>query len=58
MTSNQREWCEARDRLRKAVIELGYPSDLADLFARELGRPRGLTGSRPTSTMQSPGAWR
>ena len=42
MTDYKREWCEARDGLRKAVIELGYPSDLADLLACELGSPRGI----------------
>ncbi len=42
MTSNQREWSEARDRLRTAVSALGYPSDLADLLSRELGSPRGI----------------
>ena len=42
MTSNQREWSEARDSLRKAVTSLGYPSDLADLLSRELGSPRGI----------------
>ena len=36
------EWAEARDRLRKAVTTLGYPSDLADLLSRELGSPRGI----------------
>ena len=42
MTSNQREWSEARDSLWKAVTSLGYPSDLADLLSRELGSPRGI----------------
>ena len=39
MTDYHREWSEARDRLRKAVTTLGYPSDLADLLSRELGSP-------------------
>ena len=42
MTDYQREWSEARDRLRKAVTTLGYPSDLADLLAKEIGSPRGI----------------
>ena len=42
MTDYQREWCEARDRLRTAVAVLGYPSDPADPLARELGCPRGI----------------
>lgn len=42
MTDYHREWSEAGDRLRKAVTTLGYPSDLADLLAKELGSPRGI----------------
>ena len=37
-----KEWTEARDDLRKAVSALGYPNDLADLLARELGSPKGI----------------
>ena len=42
MPDYKSEWSEARDRLRKAVTTLGYPSDLADLLAKELGSPRGI----------------
>ena len=42
MPDYKSEWAEARDRLRKAVTTLGYPSDLADLLSRELGSPRGI----------------
>ena len=42
MPDYKSEWSEARDRLRKAVTTLGYPSDLADLLSRELGSPRGI----------------
>ena len=42
MNCYKSEWAEARDRLRKAVTTLGYPSDLADLLAKELGSPRGI----------------
>lgn len=42
MTDYQLQWTEARDNLRKAVTTLGYPSDLADLLAKELGSPRGI----------------
>ena len=37
------EWSEARDRLAHAVIALGYPADLADILARELGSPKGIS---------------
>ena len=42
MTDYQHEWSEARDRLRKAVTALGYPTDLAALLAKEIGSPRGI----------------
>ena len=42
MTDYHREWCEARDNLRKAVTFLGYRTDMADLLSRELGSPRGI----------------
>ena len=42
MPDYKSEWSEARDRLRKAVTTLGYPSDLADLLSRELGSPKGI----------------
>ncbi len=42
MTDYQQQWADARDRLREAVVSLGYPSDLADLLAKELGSPRGI----------------
>ena len=37
-----KEWSEARDDLRKAVSILGFPEDLADLLARELGSLKGI----------------
>ena len=36
------EWSAARENLRKAVTALGYPADLADLLAREIGSPKGI----------------
>ena len=42
MTDYQQQWAEARDHLRAAIGSLGYPSDLADLLARDLGSPRGI----------------
>ena len=36
------EWTEARDRLRNAVSALGYPDELADLLAKEIGSPKGI----------------
>ena len=42
MRSNQREWAMARERLEKAVTEYGYPEELADLVARQLGSPKAI----------------
>ena len=42
MTSNQRIWAQARDRLAAAVSSLGYPGEFADLLARELGSPKAI----------------
>ena len=42
MTDYQQQWADARDRLREAVVSLGYPTDLAALLAKEIGSPRGI----------------
>ena len=42
MTTNQRIWSRARDQLASAVAELGFPGELADLIARQLGSPRAI----------------
>ena len=42
MTSNQKIWARARDELAAAVASLGYPEELADLLARQLGSPRAI----------------
>ncbi len=42
MTPNQRIWAMSRDQLAKAVSSLGYPEEVADLLARQLGSPRGI----------------
>lgn len=42
MTSNQRIWSQARDQLASALSSLGYPEELADLFAKQLGSPKAI----------------
>ena len=42
MTPNQKIWSRARDRLASAVSSLGYPEELADLIARQLGSPKAM----------------
>ena len=36
MTENQRIWAQSRNELVQAVSSLGYPTELAELMAREL----------------------
>ena len=42
MTTNQRIWALSRNELAKAVVSLGYPEELADLLARQLGSPGAI----------------
>ena len=42
MTPNQRAWAEARNRLARSAAALGYPEELADLLAGELGSPKAI----------------
>ena len=42
MTPNQQLWSAARKRLARSAAELGYPEELADLLARELGSPKAI----------------
>ena len=42
MTGNQRLWAQARDRLVRAVVSLGFTAELADLMARQLGSPKAI----------------
>ncbi len=36
------EWEQARDELRRAVSVAGYPKELGDLLAGQLGSPRAI----------------
>ena len=42
MTPNQRIWAMSRNQLAAAVSSLGYPEELADLLAKQLGSPKGI----------------
>ena len=42
MTANQRIWAQARNQLAAAVSALGYPEELADLIAGQLGSPKAI----------------
>lgn len=38
----RREWAMARDELARAVEELGFPAELGECLARELGSPKAM----------------
>ena len=42
MTEQQALFCEARDRLVRAVTACGFPAELGELCARQIGSPRGI----------------
>ena len=42
MTPNQYLWAQARDRLAAAVTGIGFPTELAELMARQLGSPKAI----------------
>lgn len=42
MTPNQRMWAFSRNQLAKAAASLGYPEELADLLAKQLGSPKAI----------------
>ena len=42
MTPDQREWSRTRDELIDAVTFLGFPKELGDAMARNLGCPKAM----------------
>ena len=42
MTEQQALFCEARDRLVRAVESCGFPSELGELCARQISSPKGI----------------
>ena len=42
MTPNQYLWAQAKDRLVAAVTGIGFSAELAELMARQLGRPKAI----------------
>lgn len=39
---NRDLWSNTRDRLISALTSLGYPAELGDMIAREIGSPKGI----------------
>ena len=42
MTDNQREWVRTKDQLVSAVRQLGFPEELGEQIARQLGSPKAM----------------
>lgn len=41
-TDKKSTWTHTRDRLVKSLTSLGYPAELGDMIAREIGSPKGM----------------
>ena len=42
MTDNQREWTRAKEQLVSAVKQLGFPEELGEQIAKQLGSPKAM----------------
>ena len=42
MTENQRLWNQTKNNLVRAVEDLGFPADLGDMIAKNLGSPKAM----------------
>ena len=42
MTENQIEWSRKRDELVSAVKQLGFPKELGEQIAKQLGSPKAM----------------
>ena len=38
----RQEWSRTRDRLVSAVVQLGFPEELGDQVAKQLGSPKAM----------------
>ena len=56
MTSNQRTWACARNRLADTVASLGYPEEFADLLAKQLGSPKAIDRLAAYISLARPGS--
>ena len=56
MTPNQRIWSYARNRLARSAAALGYPKELADLLAGELGSPKAIDRMASYLDLARPGS--
>ena len=42
MTEQQQQFSAARERLIQAVTTIGFPAELAELCAKQIGSPKGI----------------
>lgn len=42
MTYEQREWSRSRDELVKKIVDLGFPEELGNEVAKNLGSPKAM----------------
>ena len=42
MTENQAEWSRARDELVHSITQLGFPKELGEQIAKQLGSPKAM----------------
>ena len=42
MTFEQREWSRTRDELVRSIVELGFPKELGEEVAKNLGSPKAM----------------
>ena len=42
MTDSQREWAWAKEELDRELRNLGFPSELGDAIAKQLGSPKAI----------------
>ena len=42
MTENQKEWSRKRDELVSAIKKLGFPRELGEQIAKQLGSPKAM----------------
>ena len=42
LTDNQREWVRTRDQLVLAIKQLGFPEELGEQIAKQIGSPKAM----------------
>ena len=56
MIPNQQVWSRARERLARNIAGLGWPEELADLLAGQLGSPKAIERMASYLALARPGS--